>query len=164
VQLGYMKLLYFEMLFESCKSSIYPLVRVKILKMKALLSIKPEFVDKIFSGEKLFEYRKAIFKRPEVKSIVIYSTMPEGKIVGEFTIGNILAKHPDELWEETKEAAGINKEFFDEYFDKKDVAYAIQIENLIKYANPIDPYEEERGFKAPQSFKYLDPSSVLYFN
>ena len=30
--------------------------------MKVLLSIKPEFVEKIFSGEKRFEYRKNIFK------------------------------------------------------------------------------------------------------
>lgn len=60
--------------------------------MKALLSIKPEFVEKILSGEKLVEYRKAVFKRPEVKSVVIYSTMPDGLIVGEFEIGQILAK------------------------------------------------------------------------
>ncbi len=84
--------------------------------MKVLLSIKPEFVGKIFSGEKLFEYRKAIFKRPEVKSVVIYSTMSEGLIVGEFEIGEILAKHPEELWEQTKDVSGINKQFFDEYF------------------------------------------------
>ena len=126
--------------------------------MKALLSIKPEFVDKIFSGEKLFEYRKAIFKRPEVKSVVIYSTMPEGKIVGEFKIGNILAKCPEELWEETKAASGIEKAFFDEYFVNRTVAYAIEIKELTRYSQPIDPYESDVGFKAPQSFKYLDYS------
>ena len=31
--------------------------------MKVLLSIKPEFVEKIFSGEKRFEYRKFAFKK-----------------------------------------------------------------------------------------------------
>jgi len=129
--------------------------------MKVLLSIKPEFVAKIFSGEKLFEYRKAVFKKPGVKSIVIYSTMPEGKIVGEFSIGDILAKHPKELWEETKKVSGINKEFFDEYFNDRDIGYAIQIKALKKYDQPIDPYKKERGFKAPQSFKYLDSDSVL---
>lgn len=129
--------------------------------MKALLSIKPEFVEKIISGEKLFEYRKAIFKRPDVKSVVIYSTMPEGKIVGEFTIGEILAKHPEELWEETKSASGIKKSFFDEYFSDREVAYAIQIKDFKKYENPIDPFQKERGFKAPQSFKYLESNSSL---
>ena len=52
--------------------------------MRVLLSIKPEFVEKIFSGEKLYEYRKAMFKNVNVSSVVIYSTMPVGKIVGEF--------------------------------------------------------------------------------
>ncbi|PMI59602.1 ASCH domain-containing protein [Vibrio splendidus] len=131
--------------------------------MKALLSIKPEFVEKIISGEKLFEYRKAVFKRPEVKSVVIYSTMPEGKIVGEFTIGEILAKHPEELWEETKTASGINKSFFDEYFNEREVAYAIQIKDFKRYATPINPYEVERGFKAPQSFKYIGLNSELCY-
>ncbi|ELM6646435.1 ASCH domain-containing protein [Vibrio vulnificus] len=129
--------------------------------MKALLSIKPEFVAKIFSGEKLFEYRKAIFKRPEVKSVVIYSTMPEGLIVGEFEIGEILAKSPQELWEQTKDVSGINKQFFDEYFVNRDVAYAIQIKKLKKYQSPINPYELDTSFKAPQSFKYIEPSSAL---
>lgn len=47
--------------------------------MRVLLSIKPEFVEKIFSGEKLYEYRKAAFKNEGISSIVIYSTMPVGK-------------------------------------------------------------------------------------
>ncbi|EGQ9817937.1 ASCH domain-containing protein [Vibrio antiquarius] len=132
--------------------------------MKALLSIKPEFVEKILSGEKLVEYRKAVFKRPEVKSVVIYSTMPDGLIVGEFEIGQILAKPPEELWEQTKDVSGINKQFFDEYFTDRDVAYAIEIKKLKRYATPINPYEKEEGFKAPQSFKYIEPSSELCIN
>ncbi|WP_342609245.1 ASCH domain-containing protein [Vibrio tritonius] len=132
--------------------------------MKALISIKPEFVEKILSGEKLFEYRKAIFKRPGVQSVVIYSTMPEGKIVGEFTIEQILAKHPEELWEQTKQASGINKKFFDEYFSNREMAYAIEIKDLTIYKEPIDPYKRDCAFKAPQSFKYLDYSSNLCIN
>lgn len=40
-----------------------------------LLSIKPEYVDKIFSGKKGYEHRKAIFKQ-DIKTIVVYSTQP----------------------------------------------------------------------------------------
>ncbi|OEE79211.1 ASCH domain-containing protein [Vibrio genomosp. F6] len=132
--------------------------------MKALLSIKPEFVEKIMSGEKLFEYRKAVFKRPGVTSVVIYSTMPEGKIVGEFEIGSILEKHPEELWKETKNASGIKKAFFDSYFFDRKMAYAIQIKKFQKYDKPIDPYKVEPNFKAPQSFKYIDCTSNLCLN
>ena len=34
--------------------------------MKVLLSIKPEYVDKIFSGEKRYEYRKSMFKNKNI--------------------------------------------------------------------------------------------------
>ena len=129
--------------------------------MKALLSIKPEFVDKIRTGEKLFEYRKAVFKRQDVKSVVIYSTMPEGKIIGEFEIGEIIKSRPSELWEATKDSSGINKAFFDKYFSKKEVAYAIEIIDFREYVEPIDPYIVEPSFKAPQSFKYISSESII---
>ena len=57
--------------------------------MKILLSINPEYVKKIFSGDKEYEYRRNIFKNKEVQSIIIYCTYPIKKIVGEFFIEKI---------------------------------------------------------------------------
>ena len=65
--------------------------------MKVLLSIKPEFVQEIFTGKKKYEYRKAIFTR-SVDKVVVYSTKPVGMIVGEFTVENILNDTPSTLW------------------------------------------------------------------
>ena len=59
--------------------------------MKVLLSIKPEFVHEIFAGNKKYEYRKAIFTK-NVNQVVVYSTKPEGMIVGEFTVETIIEK------------------------------------------------------------------------
>lgn len=114
--------------------------------MKVLLSIKPEFVERIFSGEKVYEYRKVVFKRRDIESVVIYSTMPEGMIVGEFEVGEI-ADNPTELWKKTKEVSGITKQFFDEYFLDKQVGYTIEIKKLIRYATPINPYKQLDGLK-----------------
>ncbi|MGJ0484714.1 MAG: ASCH domain-containing protein [Methylomicrobium sp.] len=69
--------------------------------MIALFSIKPEYVEKIFSGEKLYEYRKTIFKN-NVKKIVIYCTKPVGKIVGEFEVDDVLADCPKSIWKKQK--------------------------------------------------------------
>lgn len=80
--------------------------------MRVLLSIKPEFVEKIFSGEKLYEYRKATFKNEDISSVVIYSTMPVGKIVGEFKFKKIHIDSPEIIWNETKQHSGISKKFF----------------------------------------------------
>ncbi|MGR3982129.1 ASCH domain-containing protein [Pseudoalteromonas sp. 1181_04] len=124
--------------------------------MKALLSIKPEFVSKIFTGEKIFEYRKAVFKRPMIKTVVIYSTMPVGKIVGEFEVEEIIELPPEELWHKTSKYSGISKEFFDSYFIEKNTAFAIKIKDFIRYEEPVDPYLAYNNFKAPQSFKYID--------
>lgn len=122
--------------------------------MRVLLSIKPEFVEKIFSGEKKFEYRKQAFKE-NVSSVVIYATMPVGKIVGEFTIRDIIKSEPSALWDETHEHSGITKDFFMSYFNDKAFGFAIEIENLIKYETPINPKSVFEKFIAPQSYRYI---------
>lgn len=123
--------------------------------MKVLLSIKPQFVEEIFNGNKKFEYRKSIFKRKGIRSVMIYSTMPVGKIVGEFDIEKIHEEHPRQLWEKTKDYSGISEDFYDSYFTGRDKGYAIQIKSLKKYKEPICPYSKYENFTAPQSFKYV---------
>ena len=52
--------------------------------MKAILiSIKPEWCDKIFSGEKTVEVRKVAPKLKPPFKVYVYQTK-EGKVVGEF--------------------------------------------------------------------------------
>ncbi|AVF28815.1 ASCH domain-containing protein [Paenibacillus larvae] len=123
--------------------------------MKVLLSIKPEFVEKIFSGEKKYEYRKSIFKKENIDTVVVYSTMPEGKIVGEFKVEAIIVNRPDILWEKTKDASGISNLFFKQYFENRVEGYAIKISDPKLYDEPIDPKLENKSFHAPQSFCYI---------
>ena len=53
-----------------------------------LMSIKPEYVDKIFSGEKKYEYRKRLCKE-KIDTIIVYSSSPIQKVVGELKIKQI---------------------------------------------------------------------------
>ncbi len=122
--------------------------------MKVLLSIKPEYVEKILSGEKCFEFRKVLF-RQDVEKVIIYSTMPVGKIVGEFQIDKVLSDSPSNLWEETKDSAGISFDFFSKYFSDRKVAHAIKIKNVEKYEVEVDPLTIFEKFTAPQSFMYM---------
>jgi predicted transcriptional regulator len=123
--------------------------------MIALLSIKPEYADKIFTGEKRFEYRKAIFKR-RVSKIVVYSTKPVGMIIGEFLVEDILEDDPKELWLRTKESSGVCEEFYYEYFKGRSKGYAIKVGKISLYDKPYDPNIICDPFTAPQSFRYLD--------
>ncbi|MFC0400891.1 ASCH domain-containing protein [Paraburkholderia rhizosphaerae] len=123
--------------------------------MKVLLSIKPEFAEKILLGEKHFEFRKAIPKAPGVKTVVIYATKPVGKVVGEFDIDGVISASPRNLWSRTKEFAGITKQRFNEYFDGREVAHAIKVKDARRYEKPLElPSVLESGV-APQSFCYL---------
>ncbi|MED4013783.1 ASCH domain-containing protein [Priestia aryabhattai] len=124
--------------------------------MKILLSIKPEFVEKIFNGEKQYEYRRSIFKNKDVDTIIVYSTKPEGKIVGELLIDKVLNHNVESLWEITEKFSGISYEFFKQYFRDKEMGYAIKIKKAIKYETPISPHERFENFKAPQFFYYVD--------
>lgn len=121
--------------------------------MKVLLAIKPEFVKKIFSGIKKYEYRKVIFTK-KVDKIIIYASSPVSKVVGEFTIDNIIKGKPDEVWQETKNNACITASYFNDYFKGKDTAYAIKIKNCCKYSKPLSLKDIGVQY-VPQSFVYL---------
>ncbi|NXZ87925.1 ASCH domain-containing protein [Serratia fonticola] len=123
--------------------------------MKVLLSIKPEYAERILSGEKKYEFRKSIFKNKNVDTVLIYATMPVGKVIGEFKVGDILALSPSELWDITKVHAGITRAFFNDYFDKRDKAFAISVESPKRYSYPVDLNDIVPGGTAPQSFRYV---------
>lgn len=123
--------------------------------MKVLLSIKPEYAEKILVGEKLFEFRKAVPKNENVKTVVIYATMPVGKVVGEFEVDGILAERPKNMWSITSTFAGITKRFFNEYFRGRQTAYAIKIKSPKRYDTPLDLSSVLTSGVPPQSFCYL---------
>lgn len=123
--------------------------------MKALLlSINPEHVENILNETKRFEFRKNRCRYP-VDSLIIYSTAPVKKIVGEAHIIRIIEDSPEEIWNKTKDAAGITKRFFDEYYNGKKKAVAYELGDVIKYAEP--KMLSDFGLRCPpQSFSYVD--------
>ena len=74
--------------------------------MNVILSIKPEFVEKIFSGEKQYEYRK---------------------------IPGIICDTPANIWQQTKDHSGVSKSFFQKYYAGKDKGVALKIKECKKY-------------------------------
>lgn len=127
--------------------------------MDVLLSIKPEFASAIFSGEKRFEFRRAIFKDKAVKKVYVYASKPVGLVIGEFEIEEVISEDPDSLWKLTKSASGISKEYFDEYFEGKPVAYAIKVSAVREYSKPATLMELFNINRPPQSFMYVKLNS-----
>lgn len=93
------------------------------MKKEIIVSINPEHVKNIFRGIKKYEYRTKAAKS-QIEKLIIYETAPTKRIVGEVEVLGILSMSPKQLWEETKEHAGITKEYFKKYFYKKTIAYA----------------------------------------
>ena len=122
--------------------------------MKVVLSIKPEFANKIFDGSKKFEFRKSIFKNKEVKSIIVYASSPVQKVIGEFEIAEIYNDDLDSLWRLTKDYSGISEDYFYQYFSEKEKGFAIKIKNKRKYKIP-KCLREDFKLNPPQSFAYV---------
>lgn len=123
--------------------------------MTVLLSIKPEFANKIFDGTKQYEYRRVIFKNQKVNRVVVYASAPISKVIGEFEIDRVINAAPSSLWDQTKEAAGISRAYFNSYFEGKREGYAIKVTRARLYAEALCLYSTY-GVRPPQSFQYLN--------
>ena len=122
--------------------------------MKVLLSIKPQYADKIFNGTKVYEYRRAIFKNPDVRIVVVYSSSPVKKVIGEFEIDKVITQDVKTLWGKTKKGAGITEKVFYKYFGNKVQGSAIKIKSTKLYGIP-KCIREDYALSPPQSFLYL---------
>lgn len=120
---------------------------------RILISINPVHVENIINGKKKYEFRKIAAKQ-DISSIIIYETTPIKRIVAEAEILDVMMLPPEQLWQETKQAAGISKMFFDDYFQGRQIAYAYKLGKITVYKEPKKL--SEFGVKsAPQSFVYV---------
>ena len=118
-----------------------------------MMSIKPEYVKKIFSGIKKYEYRKKKCKQ-KIDKIIVYSSSPVQKVVGELLIEDVLYNKKEIIWNETNIYGGINKDKFDKYFEKNDYAVAYKIKKFIIYDKP-KKLKDYNINTAPQSYAYI---------
>ena len=118
-----------------------------------ILSVKPEFADKIFTQTKKYEYRKVIFCS-DVKKVYVYSSRPVCRIIGFFIIDEIVQGSPYTVWKKTSKDSGITRGFYDDYFDGHDTAYAIKVKSVKLFKTPINPKNIITNFRPPQNFMY----------
>lgn len=119
-----------------------------------LLSIKPEYVARIFDHTKQYEFRKRIPQKT-INKVVVYSSDPEQCVVGEFEVLETIKMKPSPLWEMTKKEAGITRAKFRKYFCGCETAYAFKIGKVNLYKSP-QKLDEYGITHPPQSFSYLE--------
>ena len=118
-----------------------------------LLSIKPEYCRRIFDGTKKYEFRKHLAQN-NVSKIIVYSTFPEMKVLGEVEVKGTLSMKKTLLWEHTKEFAGISREKYRLYFKGCDEAHAYILGRTTLYDEPLS-LDVLNIKRAPQSFVYV---------
>jgi len=123
---------------------------------KVLLSIKPDFAEKIFADEKDYEFRRVIFAQKNVTTVVVYASSPVQKVIGHFEIEEILQENIAQLWRETRHAAGVAKSCFERYFAGKKTGYALKIKSRKRYKTEKCLRKDFHIQYPPQSFRYLD--------
>lgn len=130
-----------------------------------LLSIHPEFVEKIFQGEKRVELRRRRPRSSPGDWIAVYSTMPQKKLVGVVQIAEIRVSSPDSLWQSVRQIAGVNHSSYSSYFDGANLAIGILLANPILFSTPI-PLKRLRqewpDFHPPQGFRYLIDEQIEF--
>ncbi|WPL38892.1 ASCH domain-containing protein [Malacoplasma iowae] len=118
-----------------------------------LLSVKPEYSEKIFNGVKKFEYRKSLAKK-DVNRILIYTTSPIKLIIGEVEVIEKISLEVTKLWAKTQNYSGISKKKYLWYFNGNTNASAYKLGKITKYETPktLDQFGVKQ---APQSFVYI---------
>lgn len=128
-----------------------------------LISIHPEYVEKILSGEKEWEFRRVWTKKP-VDYLVVYSTSPVKRILAIVETGKEIRGSIFKLWKLSRDyRGGVSRRKLYSYFHGKKEGIAIQIKKKHIFKDGIDPKEVfGDDFRAPQSYQFLNESEWNY--
>lgn len=137
----------------------------KTMKQEIIISIRHEFAEKIYSSEKLYEFRKRLPNIEVGTRCWIYEPLPIGHVTGFFIYGGCYRDEKTKVWEHCKVAAGISQDTFMQYYKNNTYAHAWLVKNASRCTsfNLIDVGID----RSPQSYikwssKYLD--KYVYIN
>ncbi len=129
-----------------------------------LMSIRPQYAEKIFNRSKTVELRRIKPKFIQAGDLVfVYVSSPVKSLVGAFTVSSVTEKSLLSLWKNVKDYAGVSRNEFLNYFQDVDTGVAIFIKDVWLLPRQIRLAElkkEFKGFQPPQSFRYTSVRQV----
>lgn len=129
-------------------------------KRDVVLSVRPNYSDKIMDGRKTIELRRRFpVSAPKGTIAYIYSTSPVRAMVGSAEIAEVVKLSVPDLWKKYGKMAQIERQAFDDYFSGLDRGVALKFKNVRRFARKIDLSELRKrfAFEPPQSFLYATP-------
>jgi predicted transcriptional regulator len=130
---------------------------MNIIERNVIFSIRPEYADKIMSGNKTVELRRRFANEAVIGAIAfIYSSAPAQRMIGYATIRDVRRMQVQKIWRKYSSTACITKSAFDKYFAGTEHGYAIELTDVTALDEPISAREltQRFGFRAPQSYQY----------
>ncbi len=117
------------------------------------LSIKRIYAERIIAGVKTMELRKRPIGMDLGNLILLYETAPDSIIKGGFIADKTISLPVAEMWQKHNSVMGVEKEFYDNYFDSCEFAYGTLIYQSFTFSElTIDQiYHLCSGFTPPQA-------------
>lgn len=131
-----------------------------------LFSVKPNYAGLIFEGLKKVELRRRISSRMENRYVFVYVSSPARQLRGGFRVGKVWSGTPKEIWDKISELSQVTKQYFDIYYEGRNIAYALEITDVWEYETPADLEnlrERFPDFVVPQSWRFLSPEEQTAF-
>jgi predicted transcriptional regulator len=127
------------------------------LSNKLVMSMRPEYADRIFSRHKRVEFRKKFSLKWRGCRAVVYGTQPLGSLMGEVTMRNITCDTPNAIWEHFGAMGGCSHQEFAAYVGSSPSVYAIELSDVTPYISPIGLSQVSHlineDLRPPQSFR-----------
>lgn len=126
------------------------------------IAVKPEYANKLISGEKDIELRKT---KPHVQAgdyAIIYASAPAKVVLGYGKIKRIILCSPQEMWANFSSRLGIKEQDYLIYYKNSNKSIGIEFE-MIKPINPINLAELRRvdpNFHPPQIYRYVSNEEI----
>ncbi len=129
-----------------------------------LISIKPDFVEKILCGEKTVELRtRRVNVQPGTK-MWIYSTLPKGEICALAQVEYVYTDQPDLIWKKYSSEIAISSEEYWEYVGNKDAVTIIKMGDVDSLEQGVTLQSIKKkisSFNPPQFFIRLQQNNPI---
>lgn len=126
-----------------------------------LVSIKPEYVERILAGEKTVELRRRSPQRvADGGTMLIYETTPRRAIVASCEVVAVETLPLSTLWRRYRDVSGISRQAFNEYYDGCETGVVLKLGEVrsAKRQLGLDRMRSTYELTPPQSFAYIGPA------
>jgi len=102
-----------------------------------LLSVRPQYLSKIFAGTKRIEIRRKFSTKWHGHTVNLYASGPTMQIMGHARVSRIVVKPPEQIWEQFKHEIGCSFEDFNAYTVGASEIYALELDDVTPFRMPI---------------------------